>query len=276
MCCHLFGSSLSKLNTVSVVISFCSQLLYSVVGEASSQPLTPSPGTEIVALSARHYYHTDPSTGIQLVCDKCPAGTFVSRHCTQTNVRDCSRCDEGTFTHGENGIQHCHRCRRPCRAPLVEKVPCTATSDRICTCPPDTFTQGDSCTAHSLCPVGSGVKKRGNDVEDVRCKACARGSFSDMASSVLRCRTHTDCLAQGLPLLAAGTRETDNRCGPASPTSPTLLGPAQSAFIQEPSPSSSSAGPVRKGKGQWTRLPQLLYICCSPTKVILFFISVSP
>ncbi|XP_055741036.1 tumor necrosis factor receptor superfamily member 21-like [Salvelinus fontinalis] len=250
------------------VICMSVVLLYSVVGEASSQPLTPSRGTETEALSARHYYHTDPSTGIQLVCDKCPAGTFVSRHCTQTNVRDCSRCDEGTFTHGENGIQHCHRCRRPCRAPLVEKVPCTATSDRICTCPPDTFTQGDSCTAHSLCPVGSGVKKRGNDVEDVRCKACARGSFSDMASSVLRCKTHTDCLAQSLPLLAAGTRETDNICGPASPTYPTLLGPAQSAFVQEPSPSSSLDGPVRKDNFRLTAGAEDLELLLSATGIL--------
>ncbi|CAB1340198.1 unnamed protein product, partial [Coregonus sp. 'balchen'] len=260
--------TLSKPNTVSVVVSFCSQLLYSVVDEASSQPLTPSRGTVTKALSARRYYHTDPSTGIQLVCDKCPAGTFVSRHCTQTNVRDCSRCDEGTFTHGENGVQHCHRCRRPCRAPLVEKVPCTATSDRICTCPPETFAQGDSCTAHSLCPVGSGVKKRGNDVEDVRCKACARGSFSDMVSSVLRCRTHTDCLAQGLPLLAAGTRETDNICGPASPTSPTLLGPAQSAFVQEPSSSSSSAGPVHKDNFSLTAGAEDLELLMSATGIL--------
>ncbi|XP_064781221.1 tumor necrosis factor receptor superfamily member 21 [Oncorhynchus masou masou] len=219
-------------------------LLYSVVGEASSQPLTPSPGTEIVALSARHYYHTDQSTGSQLVCDKCPAGTFVSRHCNQTNVRECSRCGEGTFTRGENGVQQCHRCRRPCRAPLIEKFPCTATMDRVCNCPPDTFAKGETCTPHFLCPVGSGVKKRGSEVEDVSCKVCARGSFSDVVSSVLRCRTHTDCLAQGLPLLAAGTRETDNICGPASPNSPTLLGPAQSTFIQEPS--YSSAGPVHK------------------------------
>ncbi|KAK6295279.1 hypothetical protein J4Q44_G00345050 [Coregonus suidteri] len=222
-------------------------LLYSVVGEASIQTLTPIPATEIVALSARHYYHTDPSTGSQLVCDKCPAGTFVSRHCTQTNVRECSRCGEGTFTRGENGVQQCHHCRRPCRAPLVEKVPCTATLDRVCTCPPDTFAKGDTCTPHSLCPVGSGVKKRGSKVEDVSCKVCARGSFSDVVSSVLRCRTQTDCQAQGLPLLAAGTREADNICGPASPTSPTLLGPAQSAFVQETSSSSSSAGPVHKG-----------------------------
>ncbi|XP_010880975.1 tumor necrosis factor receptor superfamily member 21 isoform X1 [Esox lucius] len=211
-------------------------LLYSVVRQVSSQPLIPNiSDTETDALSARHYYHIDPSTGSQLVCDKCPAGTFVSRHCTQTNVRECSRCNEGTFTRGENGVLQCHRCRRPCHASFIEKVPCTATSDRVCVCPPDHFARADTCTPHSLCPIGSGVKKRGSEVEDVRCKVCARGSFSDMASSVLRCRAHTDCQAQSLNIQTPGTREKDNVCGPASPPSPSILvnstssspGPAQ-------------------------------------------------
>ncbi|KAL0967494.1 hypothetical protein UPYG_G00252940 [Umbra pygmaea] len=252
---------------MSVIFMFVA-LLYSVVGQVCSQTLSPGPDSEKVFLSARHYYHNDPVTGSKLVCDKCPAGTSVSRHCTRTNVRECSRCSEGTFTLGENGVLQCHRCRRPCPEPFVEKVPCTATSDRVCTCPLDHFAKGDTCTPYSLCPVGSGVRKRGSKVEDVRCKPCPRGTFSDTASSVLRCRTHTNCLTQGLTPLAAGTNETDSICGPSSLTSPNLLPPSQSAFVLEHSSSSSSVGPGGKDTFTLTAAADELELLPSATGTI--------
>uniref|UniRef100_A0A7M4DVU5 TNFR-Cys domain-containing protein n=1 Tax=Crocodylus porosus TaxID=8502 RepID=A0A7M4DVU5_CROPO len=46
----------------------------------------------------------------QLICDKCPAGTYVSKHCTKTTLRECSPCPVGTFTKHENGIERCHLC----------------------------------------------------------------------------------------------------------------------------------------------------------------------
>ncbi|KAJ8009152.1 hypothetical protein DPEC_G00085930 [Dallia pectoralis] len=221
-------------------------LLYSVPSHVSSLPLMPN-SSDPEVLSARHYYLTDPATGSQLACDKCPAGTFVSKHCTQTNVRECGRCAEGTFTRGENGVLQCHRCRGPCPSSLVEKVPCTPTSNRVCGCPPDHFDKAEACTPYSLCPVGYGVKSKGSEVTDVRCRPCPRGSFSDVASSVLKCRTHTDCRAQGLDMQESGTREKDNICEPASPTSPGILELKQSAFIQVHSASSSSsADPAHK------------------------------
>uniref|UniRef100_A0A3Q2VG67 TNFR-Cys domain-containing protein n=1 Tax=Haplochromis burtoni TaxID=8153 RepID=A0A3Q2VG67_HAPBU len=141
------------------------------------------------------------NTGTQLVCDKCPAGTYVSIHCSPTSVRECSPCPKGTFTRGENGVQQCHRCRSPCPAGFIEKTPCTATQDRICTCPPNTFLSGDGaavCKPHSLCPPGKRVKKQGSEKKDVVCKQCSEGTFSDVKSSATQCRNHTDCQVQGL------------------------------------------------------------------------------
>ncbi|XP_078145893.1 tumor necrosis factor receptor superfamily member 21 [Centroberyx gerrardi] len=237
------------------VVCVSAVLLCTVVVDISARALTtPSPADQPL-LSPRHYQHTDPDSGTQLVCDKCPAGTYVSLHCSPTAVRECAPCPEGAFTRGENGVQQCHRCRAPCPAGLMEKAPCTATQDRVCACPPNSFSSGDSgvqCRPHSLCPAGTRVKRRGSEREDVLCRPCTKGTFSDAESSALKCRTHTDCQAQGLVLLTAGTRETDNICGPpstlpsssssSSSSSPTpSLGPAQSLLIQEPMSSSSSS-----------------------------------
>ncbi|XP_042247013.1 tumor necrosis factor receptor superfamily member 21 [Thunnus maccoyii] len=228
-------------------------LLWTVVVDISARVLTTTSPADQPFLSPRHYQHTDPDSGTQLVCDKCPAGTYVSVHCSLSAVRECSPCPEGTFTRGENGVQQCHRCRAPCPAGFIEKVPCTATQDRVCTCPPSSFLSGDGgneCKPYSLCPPGKRVKKRGSAKEDVLCKPCSRGTFSDVESSAEKCRTHTDCQAQGLVLLAPGTRETDNVCGPpstapsSSSSSPvfttTPLGPARAVLAQEPVISSSS------------------------------------
>uniref|UniRef100_A0A8D2ZG20 Tumor necrosis factor receptor superfamily, member 21 n=1 Tax=Scophthalmus maximus TaxID=52904 RepID=A0A8D2ZG20_SCOMX len=240
------------------------QLLYTVVVNISARAVTTAIPSDLLVLSPRHYQHTDPSSGTRLVCDKCPAGTYVSFHCSPTAVRECSPCPGGAFTRGENGVQQCHRCRAPCPAGFIEKAGCTATQDRICTCPPDSFLSADGgteCRPHSLCPAGTRVKKRGSAAEDVLCKPCTKGTFSDARTSAVKCRTHADCQAQGLVLLTPGTRETDNVCGPASTalssssssslstTNP--LVPAEDALVQEPqrstSPLAALTGAAHKG-----------------------------
>lgn len=168
------------------------------------------------------YHHVDRATGQVLTCDKCPAGTYVSEHCTNTSLRVCSSCPVGTFTRHENGIEKCHDCSQPCPWPMVEKLPCAALTDRECTCPPGMFQSNGTCAPHTVCPVGWGVRKKGTETEDVRCKQCARGTFSDVPSSVMKCKTYTDCLSQNLVVIKPGTKETDNVCGtlPSSSTTP--------------------------------------------------------
>lgn len=240
---------------------FSPQLLCTVVVDISARVLTTSSTDDQPILSQRHYQYTDQDTGTQLVCDKCPAGTYVSIHCSPTSVRECSPCPKGTFTRGENGVQQCHRCRSPCPAGFIEKTPCTATQDRICTCPPNTFLSGDGgavCKPHSLCPPGKRVKKQGSEKKDVVCKQCSEGTFSDVKSSATQCRNHTDCQVQGLVLLSPGTREKDNICGPlstapSSASTTTLGGSGQAVLVQEPIISSifpaPLAGPAQKGEG---------------------------
>ncbi|XP_010789220.1 tumor necrosis factor receptor superfamily member 21-like, partial [Notothenia coriiceps] len=231
-------------------------LFCSVVVGISARVLNTTSPADPALLSPRQYQHTDPDSGTQLDCDKCPAGTHVSLHCSLTAVRECSRCPEGTFTRGENGLQKCHPCRSPCPGGFVEKATCKPTQDRVCTCPTNSFLSGaggTECKPHSLCPPGTRVRRRGSETDDVVCKPCTKGTFSD--SSSLKCRTHTICHAQGL--LTSGTRETDNVCRPLSTssakpfTTTPLPGPAKAVLLQEPSsatPPSALSGPVHEGQ----------------------------
>lgn len=250
--CHVAGCVIEYLS------ASLPQVLWAFVADISARVLTTTNPADQPLLSPRQYQHTDPDSGTQLVCDKCPAGMYVSAHCSPTTVRECSPCPEGAFTRGENGVQQCHRCRAPCPAGLIEKAPCTTIQDRVCICPPNSFLSGDDgaeCKPHSLCPPGTRVKKRGSETEDVLCKPCTKGTFSDVESSALKCRAHRDCQAQGLTLLTAGTRETDNVCGPSS-TAPSFSStPSVSPNVplgpeQEPAPSSSSSSSPASHKGE--------------------------
>ncbi|CAJ1077616.1 tumor necrosis factor receptor superfamily member 21 [Xyrichtys novacula] len=232
-------------------------LLCTVMVDISARVLSPTSPSEQLHLSPHLYQHTDPGSGTQLFCDKCPAGTFVSVHCSPTAVRKCSPCPEGTFTHGENGIEQCHHCRVQCPAGLIEKEPCSATKDRVCTCPPNSFLSkygGTECKPHSLCPPGSRVKKRGSETGDVLCKPCTKGTFSDMESNSGKCKAHTDCQAQGLLLLTQGTKDSDNICGrpstvpfSSSPTSQRTTTLLVERIMSSSFPLSPLTGPALKG-----------------------------
>ncbi|XP_041832220.1 tumor necrosis factor receptor superfamily member 21 [Melanotaenia boesemani] len=238
-------------------------LLCTVVAGISARVLTTTSTDDQPLLSPRHYQHTDRDSGTQLVCDKCPAGTYVSVHCSPTAVRECSPCPEGTFTRRENGVQQCHRCRDRCPEGFIEKTPCTATQDRVCTCPPNSFLSGDNgseCQPHSLCPPGTRVKKRGTETEDSVCKPCTKGTFSDLKSSSTKCRNHTDCQTQGLVLLTPGTRETDNVCGSPSTSPllsfpPTTPRPSPQEVVEESMVSSTSQSSLneREKKGTYSQ-----------------------
>ncbi|NXN90856.1 TNR21 factor, partial [Rhinopomastus cyanomelas] len=170
-----------------------------------------------ISLSPGKYRHLDHATNKELICDKCPAGTYVSKHCTKSTLRECSPCPDGTFTKHENGIERCHPCRKPCELPMIEKTHCAALTDRECTCLSGTFQTNDTCVPYTVCPVGWGVRKKGTETEDVRCKPCPRGTFSDVPSSVMKCKTYTDCFAKNMVVIKPGTKESDNVCGsPAS------------------------------------------------------------
>ncbi|XP_019393642.1 PREDICTED: tumor necrosis factor receptor superfamily member 21, partial [Crocodylus porosus] len=184
------------------------------LGTAYAQSKLPSE-PHAINLSSGKYHHLDRATNKELICDKCPAGTYVSKHCTKTTLRECSPCPVGTFTKHENGIERCHLCRKPCEPPMTEKIACSALTDRECTCLSGTFRVNDTCRLHAVCPVGWGVRKKGTETEDVKCKQCPPGTFSDVPSSVMRCKPYTKCLGKNV-LIKLGTRKSDSICGDPS------------------------------------------------------------
>ncbi|KFV77797.1 Tumor necrosis factor receptor superfamily member 21, partial [Struthio camelus australis] len=196
-----------------------------------------------INLSSGKYRHLDRATNKEVICDKCPAGTYVSKHCTKSTLRECSQCPDGTFTKHENGIERCHACRRPCELPMIEKTHCTALTDRECTCLSGTFQTNDTCIPYTVCPVGWGVRKKGTETEDVRCKPCPRGTYSDVPSSVMKCKTYTDCFGKNMMVIKPGTKESDNVCG-----SPASL----------PNASSSSSNP--EAGGEPYEIPSTAYL----------------
>uniref|UniRef100_A0A8B9GBT4 Tumor necrosis factor receptor superfamily member 21 n=1 Tax=Amazona collaria TaxID=241587 RepID=A0A8B9GBT4_9PSIT len=187
-----------------------------------------------ISLSPGKYRHLDHATNKELICDKCPAGTYVSKHCTKSTLRECSPCPDGTFTKHENGIERCHPCRKPCELPMIEKTHCTALTDRECTCLSGTFQTNDTCVPYTVCPVGWGVRKKGTETEDVRCKPCPRGTFSDVPSSVMKCKTYTDCFGKNMVIIKPGTKESDNVCGSPASLPNTSLTSSSTEVGEEP------------------------------------------
>ncbi|KAM4679766.1 tumor necrosis factor receptor superfamily member 21 isoform 2-T2 [Amazona ochrocephala] len=187
-----------------------------------------------ISLSPGKYRHLDRATNKELICDKCPAGTYVSKHCTKSTLRECSPCPDGTFTKHENGIERCHPCRKPCELPMIEKTHCTALTDRECTCLSGTFQTNDTCVPYTVCPVGWGVRKKGTETEDVRCKPCPRGTFSDVPSSVMKCKTYTDCFGKNMVIIKPGTKESDNVCGSPASLPNTSLTSSSTEVGEEP------------------------------------------
>lgn len=207
--------------------------LFVLLGAADGQSKLTSEQNAI-SLPPGKYRHLDRATNKELICDKCPAGTYVSKHCTKSTLRECSPCPDGTFTKHENGIERCHSCRKPCELPMIEKTRCTALTDRECTCLSGTFQTNDTCVPYTVCPVGWGVRKKGTETEDVRCKPCPRGTFSDVPSSVMKCKTYTDCFAKNMVVIKPGTKESDNVCGSPASLPNTSLTSSSTEADEEP------------------------------------------
>ncbi|CAM9505100.1 unnamed protein product [Lampetra planeri] len=179
--------------------------------------------------SRSHYWRVDPQSGVEVLCDKCPAGTRVLSHCTANELRVCVACKPGTFLEHENAANGCRRCGPPCsESDAVERAPCTQRHDRLCACPAGWYARdggdggdgGDAvpgrhlrCAPHTMCPPGWGVRRRGTETRDVRCKQCSRGTFSSEESSTTRCRPHTDCALLNLHIASPGDERQDNVCG---------------------------------------------------------------
>ncbi|XP_031426303.1 hematopoietic death receptor isoform X2 [Clupea harengus] len=104
-----------------------------------------------------------PHEGI--CCLKCPAGTYVKEHCTET-LQDgtCEACDYDTYTEHENGLNQCLSCTK-CPPDQVPSKTCTRTSNTECQCK-----EGYFCLPHHACEVCKKCSKcKEDEFENKRC-----------------------------------------------------------------------------------------------------------
>ncbi|XP_040183973.1 uncharacterized protein LOC120917043 isoform X1 [Rana temporaria] len=129
-------------------------------------------------------------------CMHCPAGTYVSSHCTvQHGPGSCSPCTPGKdFAAGPHGLERCLACH-PCRFDdQVQVADCTATEDYRCQCKPNTFCT-DTCHLYckdcTRCPEGQYEKHECTPTSDTVCEdigslqPTAKGDLDDSLSVAL-------------------------------------------------------------------------------------------
>nr|XP_055168640.1 tumor necrosis factor receptor superfamily member 10B-like isoform X1 [Nyctereutes procyonoides] len=78
-------------------------------------------------------YEYEPE-GLNLCCEQCPAGHYVSKHCDRNHDAGvCSPCEPGSYLPYRNAETNCRLCSQ-CREDQEVVSPCTATRDQQCQC----------------------------------------------------------------------------------------------------------------------------------------------
>uniref|UniRef100_UPI00398F6B7E tumor necrosis factor receptor superfamily member 10B-like isoform X2 n=1 Tax=Pristiophorus japonicus TaxID=55135 RepID=UPI00398F6B7E len=131
-------------------------------------------GTRIirdVGLRTTRFYPVD-----NRYCRKCPAGTHVEEHCTESyNRGKCLPCVDGEdYTEWDNGLEKCLPCPS-CTEDKEMVSQCTAHSKTMCQCRTGSFClPGQPCemclTCKTHCPEGQIFKKRCNATWDNVCE----------------------------------------------------------------------------------------------------------
>ncbi|KAG7324558.1 hypothetical protein KOW79_012574 [Hemibagrus wyckioides] len=152
-------------------------------------------------------YLRELPTGQKLLCNRCPPGYRLQKHCTATHQTICKPCDEGLYTEVWNYIYACLPCRW-CRPDQVEVQKCTNSTNRVCGCKEGFYLDSDICRPHSVCPSGYRVKEKGTPLKDTVCVPCRRRRSAD---GRLECDPRTECKSDER-LLVHGTSYMDNVC----------------------------------------------------------------
>ncbi|XP_051921729.1 tumor necrosis factor receptor superfamily member 11B-like isoform X2 [Hippocampus zosterae] len=159
------------------------------------------------------YQYRDPVTSDLLLCDQCPPGTAVKKHCTADRTTECQACPERHFADSWHWGDSCQYCTLVCKERQLVKQECNSTHDRVCECAAGFHLVVEFCITHSSCPPGYGVTALGTPVSDTVCKQCPAGHFSGSRSSTEPCRPHRNCTDSGLKTLRWGTSASDSICG---------------------------------------------------------------
>ncbi|XP_028326780.1 tumor necrosis factor receptor superfamily member 11B-like [Gouania willdenowi] len=158
------------------------------------------------------YKYKDPVTSDMRLCDQCPPGTAVKKHCTADTPTDCQPCPESHFAENWHWGDTCQYCTSVCKERQLVKQHCNSTHDQLCECAPGFHLVVEFCITHSTCPPGSGVSAVGTPISDTVCERCPDGYFSPGSSSTKPCHPHRNCSELGLKTLRWGTSTSDSLC----------------------------------------------------------------
>nr|XP_040020293.1 tumor necrosis factor receptor superfamily member 11B-like [Gasterosteus aculeatus aculeatus] len=158
------------------------------------------------------YQYLDPVTSDLLVCDQCPPGTAVKRHCTVDLPTECQACPERHFAENWHWGDTCQYCTSVCKERQLVKQQCNSTHDQLCECAPGFHLVVEFCIPHSTCSPGYGVTKLGTPVSDTTCDRCPAGHFSGGDSASEACQRHRNCSDLGLKTLRWGTSTSNSLC----------------------------------------------------------------
>ncbi|KAJ8013203.1 hypothetical protein DPEC_G00050840 [Dallia pectoralis] len=158
------------------------------------------------------YRYHDHTTGMVLTCDRCPAGFYMSKHCTAATHTVCKTCPQNHFTQDWNYLPSCLYCSTFCGENQKVKEDCSSQNNRVCECEEGFYSDNGLCLRHTECPPGHGMKRRGTPETDTDCEKCPDGKFSSNFSSSAPCADHTDCASLGHRTVLQGTCWHDKMC----------------------------------------------------------------
>uniref|UniRef100_H0WRW8 TNF receptor superfamily member 8 n=1 Tax=Otolemur garnettii TaxID=30611 RepID=H0WRW8_OTOGA len=180
-------------------------------------------------------------------CFRCPSGLSPVLPCPQGSA-DCRKQCEPDYYLDEAG--RCTACVSCSRDDLVEKMPCSWNSSRVCECRPGMFCATSAtnscarCFLHSVCPRGMIVKFPGTAERDIVCELPSPGTRHD-CSSPGDCKDPTSSILQAkptpMPPATSHARTTlprgDTSLVPEDPSKQTRVpNSASSGNIQNPAP----------------------------------------
>ncbi|XP_047015919.1 tumor necrosis factor receptor superfamily member 6B [Ictalurus punctatus] len=152
-------------------------------------------------------YQRKLPSGKIVTCDRCPPGSHLQKHCTDTQRTVCRPCDAGFYTEFSNYIYDCLPCDW-CSSDQTEAKKCTSSSNRVCQCKEGFYWNSHFCQQHTVCQKGYGVKVKGTPHTDTECERCTAGYY---AAENTPCVPHTPCKSEE-KLLFSGTSSVDNVC----------------------------------------------------------------
>ncbi|KAG9474604.1 hypothetical protein GDO78_004739, partial [Eleutherodactylus coqui] len=81
-------------------------------------------------------YEWTDETGNTVLCQKCPPGTYVAKHCSSTSNTLCQACPEEHYAQYWNYLDKCRFCNVICQEGEQVQCECNSTHNRVCECQP--------------------------------------------------------------------------------------------------------------------------------------------